>query len=70
MHINHRRGDTRDFVYRKGEYGNTAHRGLSKGPDDSYKPFKKMLNRQFRRKSSKRLSSRFTKPVRLVRWYY
>jgi hypothetical protein len=47
MHINHQRGETRRFVWRREHYGIT-HRTWVKGKSASHKDYKQTWQRQYR----------------------
>lgn len=46
-HVNHRRGETSRFVFRR-EHGRCTHFTYHKGKSESWKPFKKVYNRMWR----------------------
>lgn len=53
-HINYKRGETREFVFRR-EHGHTTHDSYSKGKRESWKPWKQLYNQIWRARLSQAL---------------
>lgn len=61
-HVNHRRGETRRFVYRR-EHAKLTHYTWHKGKSDSWKPWKKEYNRLWRSRQKQALHDNPEDPV-------